>query len=143
MAKNQKSYTPEFKQQMVDLYNTGENSYRKLKREYGINGSTLSSWAKQLTPVKLPETETVTAKEFKSLQKEIQRLKYRKRNLKKKRCHICERAIAEITPFIQNHLKYYTVSQLCGALKFPRSTYYKALVCVPSNRQKEYEAFSE
>lgn len=27
-------------------------------------------------------------------------------------------------------------------MKFPRSTYYKALVCVPSNRQREYEAFS-
>ena len=31
---------------------------------------------------------------------------------------------------------------LCSALKFPRSTYYKALVCVPSNRQKEYKEFS-
>ena len=31
--------------------------------------------------------------------------------------------------------------QLCSALKFPRSTYYKALVCVPSNRRQEYEEF--
>lgn len=44
--------------------------------------------------------------------------------------------------FIQNNLNHYTVSQLCSALKFPRSTYYKALVRVPSNRQKEYEKFS-
>ena len=43
--------------------------------------------------------------------------------------------------FIQNHLNHYTVSQLCSALKFPRSTYYKALVRVPSNRQEEYEEF--
>ena len=28
-------------------------------------------------------------------------------------------------------------------MKFPRSTYYKALVCVPSNRQKEYKEFSQ
>lgn len=27
MAKNQKSYTPEFKQQIVDLYNAGGTSY--------------------------------------------------------------------------------------------------------------------
>ena len=27
-------------------------------------------------------------------------------------------------------------------MKFPRSTYYKALVCAPSNRQKAYEEFS-
>lgn len=43
--------------------------------------------------------------------------------------------------FIQNNLNPYTVSQLCSALKFPRSTYYKALVRVPSNRQREYEEF--
>ncbi|MEY8392681.1 IS3 family transposase [Lachnospiraceae bacterium 45-W7] len=43
--------------------------------------------------------------------------------------------------FIQKHLNHYTVSQLCNALKFPRSTYYKALVRVSSNRQEEYEAF--
>ena len=34
------------------------------------------------------------------------------------------------------------MSQLCSALKFPRSTYYKALVRVPSNKQKVYEEFS-
>ncbi len=45
--------------------------------------------------------------------------------------------------FIQNNLSSYTVSQLCSALKFPRSTYYKALIRVPSNRQKEYETFSQ
>ena len=30
-----------------------------------------------------------------------------------------------------------------NVLKFPRSTYYKALVCVPSNRQKEHETFGQ
>ena len=44
--------------------------------------------------------------------------------------------------FIRNNLKYYTVSQLCSALKFPRSTYYEAFVRVPSKRQQEYTAFS-
>ena len=45
--------------------------------------------------------------------------------------------------FIQKNLSSYAVSQLCSALKFPRGTYYKALVCVPSNRQKEYKTFSK
>ena len=44
--------------------------------------------------------------------------------------------------FIQDNLNHYTVSQLCSVLKFPRSTYYKALISVPSNRQEEYEEFS-
>lgn len=32
---------------------------------------------------------------------------------------------------------------MCNALKFPRSTYYKALLSEPSNKKKQYEEFSE
>lgn len=32
---------------------------------------------------------------------------------------------------------------MCNALKFPRSTYYKALFLEPSNKKKQYEEFSE
>lgn len=39
MDKNQNSYTSEFKQQRVDLYNIGRTSYLKLEREYGVNWS--------------------------------------------------------------------------------------------------------
>ena len=83
MAKNQKSYTPEFKQQIVDLYNAGGKSYPQLEREYGISRSTLSTWVKQLTPVRISEEETVTLKEFKAIQKENQRLKIENEILKK------------------------------------------------------------
>ena len=55
MAKNQKSYTPEFKQQIVDLYNAGGTSYPQLEHEYGVSKSTLSTWVKQLSPIKISE----------------------------------------------------------------------------------------
>ena len=83
MAKNQKSYTPEFKQQIVDLYNAGGTSYPKLEREYGVNRSTLSNWVKQLSPINVSEKETVTLKEYKAPQKEIQRLRIENEILKK------------------------------------------------------------
>lgn len=83
MAKNQKSYTPEFKQQIVDLYNAGGTSYPQLEREYGVNRSTLSNWVKQLSPIKVSEEEIVTLKEYKALQKEIQHLKIENEILKK------------------------------------------------------------
>ena len=70
MAKNQRHYTPEFKQQIVDLYNAGGTSYPQLEREYGINRSTLSSWVKQLSPIKVSEDESVTLKEYRALQKD-------------------------------------------------------------------------
>ena len=74
MAKNQKSYTPEFKQQIVDLYNSGGTSYPQLEREYGVNRSTISGWVKKLSPIRVLGGGTVTLKEYKALQKEIQRL---------------------------------------------------------------------
>ena len=83
MAKNQKSYTSEFKQQIVDLYNVGGTSYPQLEREYGVNRSTLSNWVKQLSPIKVSKVETVTLKEYKALQKEIQSLKIENEILKK------------------------------------------------------------
>ena len=83
MAKNQRHYTQEFKQQIVDLYNAGGTSYPQLEREYGINRSTLSSWVKQLSPIKVSEDESVTLKEYRALQKEIQRLKIENEILKK------------------------------------------------------------
>ena len=48
MAKNQKSYTSEFKQQIVDLYNTRGTSYPQLEREYGVNWSTISGWSEMI-----------------------------------------------------------------------------------------------
>ena len=64
MAKNPKSYTPEFRQQIVDLYNAGGTSYPILEREYGINQSTLSNWVNQLSPINGAEGECVTLKEY-------------------------------------------------------------------------------
>jgi transposase len=83
MAKNQKSYTPEIKQQIVDLYNAGGTSYPQLEREYGVNRSTISGWVKQLSPIKVSDEETITLKEHRALQKEIQRLKIENEILKK------------------------------------------------------------
>ena len=71
MAKNQKYYTPEFKQQIVDLYNARGTSYPQLEREYGVNRSTISGWVKQLSPIRVSEDETVTLKEYKALQKAL------------------------------------------------------------------------
>lgn len=75
MAKNQKSYTPEFKQQIVDLYNAGGTSYPQLEREYGVNRSTLSNWVKQLSPIKVSEEQTVTLKSIRLFRRRSSALK--------------------------------------------------------------------
>jgi transposase-like protein len=58
MAKNQKNYTPEFKQQIVDLYNTGTKSFPQLEREYGVSRSSMSGWVKQLSPINVSSART-------------------------------------------------------------------------------------
>ena len=83
MAKNKKSYTPEFKQQLVDLYNAGGKSYPVLEREYGVARSTISKWVKDLTPIKVSTTETISMKEYKALQKKMRELEIENDILKK------------------------------------------------------------
>ena len=51
MAKNQKSYTPEFKQQIVDLHCQAGKGVTELSNEYGIPKGTVSTWIKNLAPV--------------------------------------------------------------------------------------------
>ena len=83
MAKNQRSYTPEFKQQIVDLYNQAGKGISELSREYGIPKGTISIWIKNLSPVQVSETETISMKEFKALQKKMKELEIENEILKK------------------------------------------------------------
>ena len=48
MAKNQKSYTPEFKQQIVDLHCKAGKGVTELSNEYGIPKGTVSTWIKKM-----------------------------------------------------------------------------------------------
>ena len=83
MAKNQKKYTDEFKQQLVDLYNTGNYSFPQLSDEYGVAKSTILSWVRQLTPMQISNTDSISMKEYKALQKKMKELEIENEILKK------------------------------------------------------------
>lgn len=83
MAKNQKSYTPEFKQQVVALYNSGTKKITELSAEYGVPKGTISTWVKNLSPIQVSEDETISLKEYKALQKKIRDLEIENEILKK------------------------------------------------------------
>lgn len=83
MAKNQRSYTPEFKKQIVDLHNKAGKGITELSNEYGIPKGTISTWIKTLSPVQVSDTETVSLKEFKALQKRMKELEIENEILKK------------------------------------------------------------
>lgn len=46
MAKKQRKYTPEFRQQMVELVRAGR-AYAELEKEFGCTGWTIRQWVKQ------------------------------------------------------------------------------------------------
>ncbi len=79
----QKKYTEDFKQQIVELYNLGNKSFGQLESEYGVPKSTMVVWIKKLSPVKIGEEETITMKEFKTLQKKMRELELENEILKK------------------------------------------------------------
>lgn len=83
MAKNQKSYTAEFKQQIVDLHNKAGKGVTELSNEYGIPKGTISIWIKNLSPIQASETETISMKEYKALQKKMKELEIENEILKK------------------------------------------------------------
>ena len=83
MAKNQKSYTPEFKQQIVDLHCKAGKGVTELSNEYGILKGTVSMWIKNLSPVQVSETETISIKEYRALQKKMKELEIENEILKK------------------------------------------------------------
>lgn len=81
MAKNQKSYTPEFKQQIVDLHCKAGKGVTELSNEYGIPKGTVSTWIKNLSPVQV--SETISVKEYRALQKKMKELEIENEILKK------------------------------------------------------------
>lgn len=82
MAKNQSKYTDEFKNTIVELYNSGK-SLAELSSEYGISKSTINGWIKNSRPVVIDEGEVVTMKEYKALKQEVARIKEENEILKK------------------------------------------------------------
>lgn len=82
MSKNGVRYSDEFKQQIVDLYNSG-SSVTSLSREYGVSNVTIYQWIKQLSSIKISSNEEMTAKEYQAMKKRISELEMENDILKK------------------------------------------------------------
>lgn len=82
MSKNGIRYSEEFKQQIVDLYNTG-SSVSYLSSEYGVTSVTIYSWIKQLSPVKVTGKEEINSKDYEKMKKRIAELEMENEILKK------------------------------------------------------------
>lgn len=70
-----KRYSPEFKQRIVKLYETGNYSMTALGREYDVTTSTVSKWINAKKPIMLDDGTQTNQTEIQILQKENARLK--------------------------------------------------------------------
>jgi transposase len=82
MTRIKKHYTNEFRNTLVDLYNSGK-SLADLSREYGIAKSTVTVWINKSKPIVVGKDETITAVEYQHMLKKMARLEEENEILKK------------------------------------------------------------
>ena len=77
MSKNKKSYTNEFKMQLVNLVNNGK-SLNSVSKEYGISTSTVHTWVKNINnsgSFKAADNRTEEENKLLALEKENKQLR--------------------------------------------------------------------
>jgi len=82
MARGQKQYTEEFKNTIVELYNTGK-SLAELSSEYALSKSTITGWTKKKKPIAVGKDTTITAAEYQAILKKNKQLEEENEILKK------------------------------------------------------------
>jgi transposase len=83
MSKPRRSFTPEFKQEAVDLLRRSKESQTQVARELGIPQTTLSRWALQADRMPLGARGFLATEELKVLRREVDRLRQERDILKK------------------------------------------------------------
>jgi transposase len=82
MGRSQKQYTDEFKNTLVELYNSGK-SLADISREYGISKSTVTVWVNKSKPIAVDKDKTITTAEYQEMLKKMARLEEENEILKK------------------------------------------------------------
>jgi len=82
MSKNDVRFTDEFKQQIVELYRSGQ-SVNHLSSEYGVSNISIYKWIKQLSPVEISPGKEISAKDYQAMQKHVTELEMECEILKK------------------------------------------------------------
>ena len=77
-----KRYDEDFKQSLVNLYQTGKTQ-AELCKDYGVSASALAKWIKQYSQVRLEDNTVLTAKQIQELQKRNAQLEEENLILKK------------------------------------------------------------
>ncbi|WP_422397828.1 IS3 family transposase [Spiroplasma endosymbiont of Apeira syringaria] len=118
---NIKSYTDEFKKQIVALYQSGK-SVSCLVKEYNVTRAATYNWIKQFTnsgSFKTKDNRSVEENELIKLRKELKQLRMENDILKQ-----AALIIGKKVEIIANNKSKYKIRTMCHFLKLSKSTYY-------------------
>ncbi|RNB93422.1 IS3 family transposase [Brevibacillus parabrevis] len=136
MPKQRRTFTAEFKQQMVKLYENGK-SRTSIVQEYGLTASALDRWISQSQNTGSfteKANRTPEENELIALRKENQRLKM-ENDILKQAALIMGRKLN----VIRNNAHKYSVSAMCNVLQLPRSTYYYKPDSIENEEEQQLE----
>lgn len=77
-----KRYTDEYKDTIVELYNSGK-TLAELNSEYGLPKSTILTWVKKSKPVVVDNNKTITQADYQAMLKKMARIEEENEILKK------------------------------------------------------------
>ena len=83
MGKSRRSFTPEFKQEAVDLCRRTGKSECQVARELGIPQSTLNRWMRQAAVAPLGSNSFLATEELKVVRRELEQVRMERDILKK------------------------------------------------------------
>jgi len=83
MKSNGTRYDQEFKNMIVELYNTTDHTFKSLESEYGVTSATIQRWVKSMTPMNPEDSDSMTPQELAELKKEMARMREENEILKK------------------------------------------------------------
>ncbi len=83
MGKQRRSFTPEFKQEAVDLCRRSGKSECQVARELGVPQSTVNRWMRQAASAPLGSNSFLATEELKVLRREVEQLRMERDILKK------------------------------------------------------------
>jgi transposase len=83
MGKRRRSFTPEFKQEAVDLCRRSGKSECQVARELGVSQPTFNRWMRQVASAPLGSHSFLATEELKVLRREVEQLRMERDILKK------------------------------------------------------------
>jgi len=82
VSRMSKRYTEEYKNTIVELYNSGK-TLAELNSEYGLPKSTILTWVKKAKPVAIDNNKTITQADYQAMLKKMARIEEENEILKK------------------------------------------------------------